>query len=57
MATYSVRFVVREIPDGEYINADNLEAAISDIFDKAVMPALQLEVLPLTLEVKKSRKR
>lgn len=56
MATYSITFRVDDDAD-IYGDQYTLEHEILDLIKVAVIPALNLELLPLSFEVKKSRKR
>jgi hypothetical protein len=53
--TFTIRLQVRE---ADFINttAEEVEIYFKDLLKKAVLPALNLELVPLSLEVKKARK-
>jgi hypothetical protein len=53
--TFTIRLQVRE---ADFINttAEEVEIYFGDLLKKAVLPALNLELVPLSLEVKKARK-
>jgi hypothetical protein len=53
--TFTIRLQVRE---ADFINttAEEVEIYFKDLLQKAVLPALNLELVPLSLEVKKARK-
>ena len=54
MAKYTIKFQVRD--DYElHGTAEKLEAQIADLLRKAVFPALNLDEVALSLEVKRSR--
>ena len=52
---YTIRLQVRE-SDFTDSNAEDVEYYFKDLLDKAVLPALNLSLVPLSLEVKKARK-
>ena len=52
MAKYTVKFQV----EGFLVDPTELEASIKDLIKVAVLPTLNLELVPLTFEVKKARK-
>jgi hypothetical protein len=54
MKKATVKFQV-EINDFNEYTADSLEAALRDLLKKAVLPALNVELVPLSLDVKKAR--
>jgi tRNA(Ser,Leu) C12 N-acetylase TAN1 len=53
--TFTIRLQVRE---ADFINttAEEVEIYFGDLLKKAVLPALNLDLVPLSLEVKKARK-
>jgi hypothetical protein len=53
--TFTIRLQVRE---ADFINttAEEVEIYFKDLLKKAVLPALNLDLVPLSLEVKKARK-
>jgi hypothetical protein len=51
MAKYTVSFKV----DAFLVDPTTLETAIEDLIKVAVLPTLNLELVPLTFEVKKAR--
>jgi hypothetical protein len=53
--TFTIRLQVRE---ADFINttAEEVEIYFKDLLQKAVLPALNLDLVPLSLEVKKARK-
>ena len=53
--TFTIRLQVRE---ADFINttAEDVEFYFKDLLQKAVLPALNLDLVPLSLEVKKARK-
>jgi hypothetical protein len=51
MAKYTVKFKV----DAFLVDPTRLEAEIKDLIQVAVLPTLNLELVPLTFEVKKAR--
>jgi hypothetical protein len=53
--TFTIRLQVRE---ADFINttAEEVETYFKDLLQKAVLPALNLDLVPLSLEVKKARK-
>lgn len=52
---YSVTFRVQTPINGKN-TAEALEVYLKDLLTSSVLPALNLELIPLTLEVKKARK-
>jgi hypothetical protein len=54
MKKATVRFQIEINSVGEY-TAETLEAALRDLLKKAVLPALNVELVPLSLDVKKAR--
>ena len=59
MAKYTVKFQVNTENNysGKMLNeAEALEMEIKDLLQVAVLPTLNLELVPLTFEVKKARK-
>lgn len=55
MKKYSVTFRVETPIEGKHFQSA-LEIYLKDLLTKSVLPALNLELIPLTLEVKKARK-
>ncbi len=58
MAKYTVKFKIET--DYRYISrnlsdAEVLEISLEDLIQTAVLPTLDLKLIPLTLEVKKAR--
>ena len=53
--TYTIRLQVREA-DFISTTAEEVEIYFKDLLQKAVLPALNLDLVPLSLEVKKARK-
>jgi len=53
--TFTIRLQVKE---ADFINttAEEVETYFRDLLVKAVLPALNLDLVPLSLEVKKARK-
>jgi hypothetical protein len=53
--TFTIRLQVRE---ADFINttAEEVEIYFKDLLQKAVLPALNLDLVPLSLEVKKARR-
>jgi hypothetical protein len=54
--TFTIRLQVREGYDTPNTTAEEVEIYFKDLLQKAVLPALNLELVPLSLEVKKARK-
>jgi hypothetical protein len=54
--TFTIRLQVREAYSTPNTTAEEVEIYLKDLLQKAVLPALNLELVPLSLEVKKARK-
>jgi hypothetical protein len=54
--TFTIRLQVREGYDTPNTTAEEVEIYLKDLLQKAVLPALNLDLVPLSLEVKKARK-
>lgn len=52
---YSITLKVQELPF-LYTTKEDLEYYLNDLLVSSVLPALNLKMVPLTLEVKKARK-
>ena len=53
------KFTIRlQVSEADFISttAEDVEFYFKDLLQKAVLPALNLELVPLSLEVKKARK-
>ena len=53
------KFTIRlQVSEADFIHttAEDVEYSLKDLLQKAVLPALSLELVPLSLEVKKARK-
>lgn len=55
MAKYTIQFKVNDLTTIMDDSVD-LENYFQDLLETTILPALGMELLPLTLEVKKSRK-
>lgn len=53
MAKYTIKFQVRD--EYNLFNTEAVEFALADLLRTAVFPALNLDEVPLSLEVKKGR--
>ena len=54
--TFTIRLQVREGYATPNTTAEEVEIYLKDLLQKAVLPALNLDLVPLSLEVKKARK-
>ena len=53
---YSVTFRIKDISTNIADDSVDLEMYLRDLLVKSVLPTLGMELVPLTLEVKKARK-
>lgn len=53
---YSVTFRIKDISTNIADDSYDLELYLKDLLENSVLPALGMEMVPLTLEVKKARK-
>lgn len=53
-AKATIRFQVELDPD-QYLTTNSLEVALQDLLKKAIFPTLNVELVPLSFEVKKAR--
>lgn len=53
---YSVTFRIKDISTNIADDSVDLEIYLKDLLENSVLPALGMELVPLTLEVKKARK-
>ncbi len=53
---YSIAFKVKDISTNIADDSVDLEIYLKDLLDNTVLPALGMEMVPLTFEVKKARK-
>ena len=56
MTRYTVKFQVQEI-GSQYYTKEKLEVYLKDLLMSSIFPTLEIELIPLSFEVKNSRKQ